>query len=370
MKSIAEMEAVDVPTSSFNCLAQQLIALCTYKAQEYEALFLGEQIKVTDSSLKEQNRYFEHAEKFYGIKLLKTDFIFDENYNSKYPYGLAFFDVTRYPLCANIENPDVETHAAIIYEMRDEYVYLYDNYYLENEVKLSKKEFLNSMISFWKFEYVHMNPEIDFINSQIKQDLLDTAELLSNSLIVDYFQNLKNDHFNTELIEADIHILFSFLIKKCCLWEKIDDDYCFNVCISCIRKIGEKLRNTVYQIYKKKMRKGELDENEIRIIKEKIIDSIEGLPAIIEEMIFLVNGETSIKDKITEDFRMYLGVEELPYEESVYVRHDGVTILRLVNYLEDTYDIDELSPLIFTGLETYGDFINAFYGYYINLFVV
>ncbi len=353
---------------AFDCYAIQLIALCKYYNGEYWKMLIEnpiEYIPIPDKVNIEDRikiSYTHNGNKliksYYGIDL--TNYAKDKNteldFNDNKVF-LAIFDTTKYPPTTGMEvDYDSKTHSFIIYNKNEENYIIYDAFYGMKEYYLNKELFYNGVITLYE---VQINPQI--INNNLSSDdlVLRRCQEDDYCCITKWFYDCFK--YNTFSYHKDI-----FFIKLRNVFSKVEalgiilreilgENTYVSEASRMLHNIFEQLRGILYYFMKIQLKHKMIDKDTFITKFKQIEDLFKQEDTIRKEVIrILKNDEKSLSKDIKNKLDKYLG-RPVDLNLSVYDDHDGVTILNLINFIEDEYGL-EFDILSYSGVNTYNDF--------------
>ena len=368
LKSIGEMECLQIKTTSYDCFLQQLMAICVYYCGEYQKLFVDEKLIVSErKKVILESSYISNLRDYYGIILedVKNIRIEKKEYEELY---LVYFDVKKYPMCSNIEDySDVELHAAILYAVEGDRFILFDNFYQNSRVEIQRDAFFDMIVS---FQRIYRMDDNNNRNTVIDTNRI-TDHCYNNAFrtikkIYEYICTIDGaiiDETDGKILAKNIQESFSFLNRNADLFEIFGKkDLYISKCVELLRKTSESIRLRWYILLKHIIKNQMISKKTVLSIYQQVLELLGEEVVVKEELCDLITGKSVLKQRVIRQVKEYVG-DVTDLTESVYEKHDGYTVLKLINYLEEVNGIKELNPLLFSGRETYEEFCSELFSY-------
>ena len=350
-----------VSRNMFDCFEQQIITMCILYRNEFWKLFLRQCFEYKtdgDRTLGNLYRYrsnlVKSANKEYGIYLEKKDNI-EDIYTNRDRFVLTEVSSKSYEYTQDIEEEG--THFLIVCGEEEDKFIINDNYYNVCKNLVDKSEFAKGIVSLQRIvdrepNYTEVDTAVlDFFSNDIYGEFLKICD----SLVEEY-------DYSSELIDF-ITILYKYCFRYAVVIKGIDNDEhkdYLNVCASIIEKQVTVIQNTLYAVMKD-------------VIKDKYIgceDSTSRILALgrnvkiiqncIDQVLLILKREKSLVDLVKNEIKKYEvitdEIENLDINSSVYDVHDKLTILFLLNFLEDENPGIKIEYDEINGLVSYKDF--------------
>lgn len=366
---IGEESLIELKHYTFDCHLQNIASICNLYSKEFYKILYNEEIFIdTDGNSREKykcrirNQYEYNMEKYYGIKLIEIDEFRNIELDNNYIYQVIF-DIKRYPLCQNIQSDDIKVHMATLYDICSDKFLIFDNFYRVSKLELTEDEFKSSMIKIYRIE----KKEINLDNYKLKKEMIITITSSNFKYIYEEIYSVikdsQLDSLNEKILMNNIQFIGSHLSRKNYLIKELYGyDEFINVACMLLEELIERIRAKWYQLAKYKIRNGTVTKDEFLKKYHDLNHILEVINKIYNEIKNIILIESNLKEKLIEQINKYLG-DEADLEENVYKKHDGYTILELVNFLEAQNSLNDINPLVFTGKLTYKEFILELYKY-------
>lgn len=351
LQKFETQEIIELPRTSYECILQQVIAIAYFVSGEYYKVLLNERIELKDGALRFRNSAFENLHKYYGVSLIKRDDL--KKISSA---ALVRMDTIKYPLCSNIESHAGNFHVFIVYDRDKEKYKIYDNFYGVKQYLLPIEDVHDGIISMYQIKIEDLK--------QKEVDQLEIARLLENDIYSVWEKLLERilvGDIAEDMIMNNIVSLFGYIHRNVDVLEKvIEQDAWIQVCCEKVKEISDEIRKKWYLLTKKKIRYGSLDFDEVVLQYTQILNLLLKEKNVRREMYRIFTNEKSIKKKLIFQLNEYME-KEVCLDESVYIKHDGVTVLKLLVWWEERNSLKELNPLDYYGKNSYLDFCIATY---------
>lgn len=363
------MPFIEVPSTSYNCYDQQLMAICHFHCNEYYKLFFNEKLNIYNNYVLKSNRdYEENLKKYYNLQLKYLDKNEYYKINSINTY-LVFLDVHKYKWCSNVDKDYVGGfHAVILYNIDKDFCTVYDNFYRKNDYKIPNQEFFDAVLKVWLIDH-DANAEVNnIVNESATESCNNTAfekllEIYEKIVTWDKESFLEKDK---ELID-NIHVIFAYINRNAFVYESFNHENLFVLeCVKALRSKAEDLRMKWYTLLKYRLKHNEVGKDVFIQKYREVLNILESEVRIKQELKNISSSQDGLREKIIHQLQNYIG-QPFDLKESVYVKHNGYTVLKIINYWEDANSLSELNTLIFSKKSTYEEFIVAFYAYLLSM---
>lgn len=361
------IELIKLPTTSYDCFIQQLAVICNFYCGEFHKLIFEEKLILDEDKdnnekyrVKCENDYFQNIEKFYGITLTKIGGLNQVTFDNNELY-FVFVDIKKYSLCDNIREYDVTGHAVVLWGYTGEEYLLLDNYYGIKDFKIEKQKFSEAIWDIWRIDRKGNMKVFAQIDEKIylRKHLINSYDVIKKVHCILKQKNLSS--LSSKILIENINAVFSYINKSAYLVDNIcNTDPFLKLCGELLGKVSEQIRTKWYSANKYKIRYGEIGQVEFIKRYDEILKILEYERKIKAEILNLIDGKEGLKERLINQLSVYLKCD-VNLNEYVYKKHDGYTILELINYWESENSIQEIDTLIFTGKRSYEDFILALY---------
>lgn len=363
---INEIKLNNIHGAIYNCFVQQLMTICLYFRGEYWKLFLDNEVHINSSasidSIEEiidinlSNNILNAMTQYYGLNLKKIDPNTELKFTNKDDLYIVFFETELYPPAKGIE-VDEETinHAFLIYDEGEDFYIVHDAFYGETSFKLDKKLFKKGLKNIKKVQQVDYN---DLTSDEIKNFITLRCEKNDIDIYRTWFNICKETNsFNYDsskffiklrYIGANVGML-SLIIK-----ENAFDNLYLIECSKMLYSVFNLIRNIWYSLMKNQIKYKKIDKSIILQKINELVQLFQQEDKIKREVICLINSSPGLLDKINNCLTEY-SHRTIPGDRSIYEDHDGVTILKLINYFDEEFGV-EFSTISYSGLFTYEDF--------------
>lgn len=351
MRNFDEFLLDELENSYFDCLSQQICALCYKFHGEYWKLFLDENLYMDfdevendlSDALKIDYQYIEAPLKYYGIDLL------EEKSNCNFIKGniyLVSIDAEKYPLCKGLTNID---HYFIIYDMDEKNFVVHDAYYKNNKYFLNINEFrgvFNNVYRIDQFCKPIQTENIEYLDRTLQ--FRNLMYKLYDKIQEGYTFDMNQDIFYLRL--KDIYSLKRRMIII--LNNLIEDHDPMQFCNIILGKIIDKWRAIWYNLFKQYIKCGYVNQEKLNF------KSIKNL----------IDVEFSVLSEIKSDFIIWRRLSNIFFENGldevtdrkIYDFYNGTSIIYFLNKIEEEFCID-LDPQCLLSSETLCELKNKVY---------
>ena len=366
------IEKIELPSyvtrNMFDCYEQQLFTLCQLYRGEFWKLFVNQSFKFVnegdgqlEKNYKARGNVTSSAANEYGIHLEELHNHDEIVFKTHQELYLAEIDHKCYEFTQDLEGEG--THCLIIYgEDGDKYL-VNDNYYRKQSLLINKKELNEGMVRYYRVIVGDENKD---------KESAELKAFFSNNILYEYkkvyeaLTNNENDNSN-ELIDFLTEI-YKYCNKVALVIRNVKDDEkkeYIETCAKVVEAQVKHLQNSVYAVIKKVIREVAFDYNltkEILLEHKKEVAIVQN---VLDEMRKIVSGEASLADGLLEQLKKYEsnydGELVINKNDSVYDFHDKLTVLFLLNFLEEGNAGIDVNYEDITDCDTYLDFLIVTY---------
>ena len=368
MKKIDEIVLPSyVSRNMFDCFEQQIITLCQLYRGDFWKLFLKQTFECKSGCSKKLEDLYEYttnvlqcAQKEYGISIEERP-EGEDIYKTEDDLVLTQISSKSYEYTKDIVGEG--THFVIVFgETDDEYI-INDYYYDVSKSLISKDEFKEGVLSIFDI----IKNEVRIENDDLRECL---EELFSNDIYKEYEKicnSITEEYdYSSELID------FFTLLCKCCfryavvireMKNEMYEDY-LNECADVIEMQVADIQNSLYGTIKTVLKEELIGKEEVLKRLLKVKKNIQVIQRTIDQVWrFLTKNET-YADIVEEQLKKYedLIEEEIDINASVYELHDKVTVMFLLNFLEEENPGIEINFDEIKELMTYREYMKFTFG--------
>lgn len=344
----------------FNCFEQQIMALCYFYHKEFWKLFLNHHLEmITDNvtkiedTIKYVNDVKKNAEKYYGVFLKEIKNVENISFREKEIY-LAYINTEYYPFTMDLQEKGV--HCVLIYGENLENFIVNDNYYNQTEYLFDKKLYTKGIVKLYLVEYYTQN----ISRNNEFTDFIDTISFSSYMVAKNSYDFIKKSRMCCYESASLINLInrISCMIKRDEMITKVwqPKNVFLEKCRNMISKLANEQRKMYYELLKSHLKFGIIPEELLYIKLEKILAILYYEEKIKSEIANILLNNDSVKSLLHEQILEYLDAEEFNENISVYEMHDKLSIIYLINYLEDENKLTELVYDDFKECTSYLDF--------------
>lgn len=351
MMNFDEFLLEELENSYFDCLSQQMCALCYRFHGEYWKLFLDESLKIdfTDidydlsDALKINYQYTEAPLKYYGID------IFEEKNHDALKKGniyLVSIDATNYPLCRGLTDID---HYFIIYDMDETNFVVHDAYYKNNKYLLDIKNYIGQFNTIYRIEQVSKPIQIEstvYIDSVLQ--FRNLMYKLYDKINEGYTFDMEQDTFYLRLkdiysLKRRMTIILNNIVKS---------HNSMEICNLILGKVIDKWRAIWFNLFKQYIKCGFVSQEKLNLKNMKELIDIEF--SVLSE----IKCDFSVWNKLSKIFFNNIIDEDL--DRKIYDVYTGTSIIYFLNKIEIEFGID-LDPQCLLSSETLCELKNKVY---------
>lgn len=355
----------NISKNLFDCIEQQFMTLCYFYENEFWKLFLSSSLKINteytyiEDLIDIKSSIIDMAEKYYniiGIELSNNhNLTFDDN-----QVYLIRFDLRKYP---HSKKADIDIdHYFIVYGENEHSYFVNDNYYNNSNFILDKKIYNCGVIQAFLIQKKYKNSVYNCYN--------DVLSILSNNYydsinyVLTLIESSNKYNYNSANLFDKIHALYCLLNKDAIIVHSYsNNDLYLNVCSDILFNISNQI-NIIYFSFIKAHLKFEIIPNTIIIKMFRQIEQYLLIEKRVKsEIINIITKCTGLKEKIEDQIKEYLEIDEIDIMRSVYEDHENLAVMFLLNYLEEKNEIDELNYILYKDKKTYGEYILVTFKY-------
>ena len=362
-----DLKRVEIPESvtrnMFNCYEQQVMTICMAYRNEFWKLFLNQDFSYEEDNtgcLKEMYSYKgnfgQSIEGEYGIGMEEgydpQQIVFDGNGIYMFEIDSRYYEQTR-----DIDGEG--THNVLVYgETKDSYK-VNDNYYGIREQLIKKKELIPGVLRCYKItDLEEKTPDLNKeLSAFFKKDVYSHYEKIVESFEEDG-ENLAND-----LIEY-FTVLYKYFNKVSLVIKNIDNQEYnpfLKACADVVDQHVVNIQNSVYYVVKCVFKDMLLNHEAVKMELTAHSADIRIMQQVMKEVSSILEGKESEAQRIRSQLKKYEEISEVDItcneDACVYDAHDKLSVLFLLNFLEEenegiNIEYDEIGKL-----STYMDFL-------------
>lgn len=353
MNKFNEFLLDELENSYFDCLSQQICALCYKTHGEYWKLFLDEKVELdftnVDSdlsdSIKIEYQYMDAPLKYYGIDFYEVDDIYKFEKGETY---LVSINAENYPLCKGLTDID---HYFIIYDFDENNFVIHDEYYKKNCFYLDIKKYSKLFNTIYRVELIGKPIEV-------KDKLYLKTVLQFRNLMYKLYKKMKEGYtfdMNVDVFYLRLKDIYSLKKRMIIVLNNLVDDKNQSSMMMCnliLGKIINKWRATWYNLFKQYIKRGSVSQENLNL----------------EYIKKLIDMEFNVLNEISSDFKTWNQLSEIfsnlhlnpNLNEKIYDIFNGTNIIYFINEIEDYFNI-ELDPQCLLSSKTLKEFKNKTY---------
>ena len=367
-----QIERVVLPSyvkrNLYNCYEQQIFTLCQLYRGEFWRLFLNQSILHLDdsdgsleNSYKIRGNITSSAANKYGIYMEEIHDFRDIVFNDDHNLYLAEIDSNIYEFTKDLEEQG--THYLIIYgEDGDNYL-VNDNYYGMPSQMIDKTVLNDGLVRIYRVNHEEKFKimDLDGFQTIFSTNILDEYKKICKSL-----DNEKCDDSN-QLIEFLTEI-YKYCNKVAVVIRNVKDNRKMEYINACAKEVEiqvKHIQNSVYAVIKKVIRNVVFDYDLTKEILMEQENKVAIVQNVLNEMNNMVSGKACIAERLIGLLKNYEdtceGEISIKQNDSAYILHDKLTILLLLNYLEEMNTGININYEDIIDCDTYRDFLIVAY---------